>query len=85
MPVPLFLKRGDNRMPGVNFDDVDFDLNNLRQEDDMWNRQVATHNNAFNSEGNLGIPLDGDKLIEKAKNEKLTNTVLDMYNNLGRS
>lgn len=72
-------------MPGINFDDVDFDLNNLRQEDDMWNRQVATHNNGFNTQENFGIPLDGDKLIEKVGNEKATKTVLDMYNELARS
>ena len=72
-------------MPGINFEDVDFDLNNLRQEDDMWNRQVATHNNGFNTQQNLAIPLDGDKLIEDAKGEKATKTVLDMYNDLARS
>jgi hypothetical protein len=78
------LERGNKAMPGVNFDDVDFDLNNLRAEEDMWNRQVATHNNRFNTQENFGIPLDGDKLIENAKGEKATKTVLDMYNELGR-
>jgi len=67
-----------------NPDDVDFHLNNLRTEEDMWNRQVAQHNDfGFNDGQNFGIPINGDKILEQAGNDKATKTVLDMYNALG--
>ena len=67
-----------------NPEDVDFDRNNLRAEEDLWNKRIVGHNDfGFNNGQNFGVPVNGDKILEQAGNDKATKTVLDMYNEMG--
>jgi hypothetical protein len=74
-------------MPSFNPDDIDFDLNNIRAEQDWRIRMHKEHNNwNFSCEEKRGLPIDGDALIDaKVNNPKLTSTLADFYNKVNES
>ena len=67
-----------------NPDDVDFDLWNIRAEEDWYKRMYREHNNwSFTCDEKRAIPINGDKIIsEKVNNPKLTSTLSDFYNKI---
>lgn len=81
-------------MPDFNFDDIDFDLNNLRLEEDMRRRrgEYDSHYGPDSVAQQFGIPVDGNAVMKvtegtpmtSKKNEKATQTVLDLYNQIAR-
>ena len=72
-------------MANFNRDDVDFDVNNLRLDEDLWTRQVR-ENNGYPMYGRNQlerncIPVDGDRLIDEKMNDpKVTQTLEQFYN-----
>lgn len=77
-------------MPDFNLDDIDFDLNNLRQEEDLRRRRGSYEDERSQDTfaQQRGIPIDGNKIMGttpsgEGKSDKATKTVLDLYDEIG--